>query len=657
MVNLKSLLFIILLFLVTNSFAEKRVADSLFNEYNKCKVDSSKVDLALAYANSIIGTDPKKAIYYSKNALTIAHNIHDIQRERMSHEVIGRGLQYIGDISNAMNHYHEALIIANKLKDKNGLADIYINIGFLYAEIGNLKLGIEYYKIAIENFLISNDYKGLCRCYINIAYALYNSNSIDEALTYLQKAKEISEKHDGYRMMSINTNFAEAYFNKKEYNIANEYACKSIETAKLRDNYHILAKDYLILAKIHLAKKELNLAEIQARKGLELAKQTAITKVLMDSYTILYQTLEDEDKFKEAAIYKSLLLNIKDSIQSSVNINLLQAFEYAKNDQEIAIMKAESVREYAELKHQKLLISIFAFALFLVICITGYVFYSSNKLRKTTAELKKAYQLIQDNNQEILLQNQELKNYNQQIVEQSKRIEELNNLKDRLFAIISHDLRSPFNSLKSVLKLLMTRNLSQERVQTIVPMLQKNMSTVSELLDNLLHWSKSQLKGEAIETSNFDMNLVVIKDFDLLETQASVKDIRLINEIPEGTMVFADLNMTEIVIRNLVSNAIKFCRENGTIMISGKKHHDFVEISVTDEGVGISPENLDKIFQDKGRFTTLGTKNESGTGLGLLLCKEFIEKQNGKIGVESIVNKGSRFWFTLPTENVLSILQ
>ncbi len=657
MLNSKSVLFIILLFLATHSFAEKRMADSLLHEYDNCKVDSSKVDLALAYANSIIGTDPKKAIYFSKTALTIAHNINDIQRESKSHEVIGRGLQYIGDVSEAMNNYHQALVIANKLNDKYLLADINLNIGFLYAEMGNLKLGIEYYKIAIDYLKTSNDYKGLCRCYINIAYALYNSNSIDEALIYLQKAKEISEKHEGYRMMSINTNFAEAYFNKKEYNLAFEYANKSIETAKLRDNYHILAKDYLILARIHLTKNELNLAEIQARKGLALAKQTAITKVLMDSYSLLYKILEDENKYKEAAIYKSLLLNIKDSIQSSININLLQAFEFAKNDESIAIMRAESVRENAELKQQKLLITIFAFTLFLVVCVTGYVFYSGNKLRKTTAELRKAYLLITENNQEILLQNQELKNYNEQIVDQSKRIEELNHLKDRLFAIISHDLRSPFNSLKSVLKLLMTRNLSQDRIQTIVPMLQKNMSTVSELLDNLLQWSKSQLNGEAIESSNFDMNLVVVKDFELLETQASVKQIKLINEIPVDTIVFADLNMTEIIIRNLVSNAIKFCRENGTIIISGKKLTDCVEISVTDEGVGISSENIDKIFQDKGRFTTLGTKNETGTGLGLLLCKEFIEKQNGRIGVESKQNEGSKFWFTLPSENIVSILQ
>lgn len=650
--KLKFIIGIFLSLIASQSFADKRTADSLLLEFNKCRVDSTKVDLALAYANSVIGTDPDKAICFSKTALKIAYNINDIERERRAHEVIGRGLQYIGDISNAMNSYHEALKIVNARNDNEGLASINLNIGFLYSEMGNLKLAIEYYKFAINYFSTTKSFEGLCRCYINIASALYNSDKIEESLVYLQKAKEISQKHNDYRIMSINTNFGEVYLIKKEYQLAEDYANKSIENAKRLDNYHILSKDYLILAKVYLAKNKLTIAEIQARKALELANQTAIKKVLMDSYTILYQILENEDKYKEAAIYKSLLLNAKDSIQSFINNNLLEAFEFEKKDEEIALMKAEGIQRDSELKQQKLLITIFALTLFLLLCIIGSIMYSRNRLKKATSELEKAYQVISNNNQEITQQNQDLKNYNEQIVEQSKRIEELNKLKDRLFAIVSHDLRSPFNSLKSVLKLLMTRNLSQEKIQTIVPILQKNMTTVSELLDNLLHWSKSQLNGEAIEFSNFDMNQLVVKDLLLFETQASVKQINLKNEIPVGTTIFADFNMTEIILRNLVSNAIKFCKENGTIVISGIKRENAIEFSVTDEGVGISPDNIEKIFQEKGRFTTLGTQNESGTGLGLLLCKDFIEKQNGKIGVESVQNKGSKFWFTLPSEKV-----
>ena len=651
MMNIKIVLAIILSLSITNSFADRRTSDSLLVEFNKCRVDSAKGDLALAYANSVIGTDPDKAICFSKIALKIAYSNNDIQREWQAHEVIGRGLQYIGDISNAMNNYHEALKIVNSRNDKAGLADINLNIGFLYAEMGNFKLAIEYYRSAIDYFSIANGFEGLCRCYINIASALYNSDKIEEAFIYLQKANEISRMHHDYRMMSINTNFAEAYLIKKQYQLADDYANKAIETAKRLDNFHILSKDYIILAKICLARNELNIAEIHANKALELAKQTAIKKVLIDSYTILCQILEKEDKYKEAAIYNSLLLNTKDSIQSSINNNLLEAFEFEKRDEEIALMKAEGIQKNSELKQQKLLIAIISLTLILLLCIICFVLYSRNKLQKTTAELKNAYQVISNNHQEIVLQNQELKNYNEQIVVQSKRIEELNQLKDRLFAIISHDLRSPFNSLKSVLKLLLTSDLSQERIQTIVPMLHKNMTTVSELLDNLLSWSKSQLNGEAIKLSNFDINQIVLKDFELFETQAAVKKIKLKNEIPIDTIVFADLNMTEIVLRNLVSNAIKFCKENGTIVISGIKQGIDTEFSVSDEGVGISPENIEKIFQDKGRFTTLGTKNESGTGLGLLLCKDFIEKQNGKIGVESIQNTGSRFWFTLPSGN------
>ena len=166
-----------------------------------------------------------------------------------------------------------------------------------------------------------------------------------------------------------------------------------------------------------------------------------------------------------------------------------------------------------------------------------------------------------------------------------------------------------------------------------------------------MEWSNNQLKGEIIENSYFDMHDLVHKQIELFEMQAFEKQIVLKNEIPIGTLLFADKNMIDIIMRNFVSNAIKFCNESGNVIISSKRQEDSVEISVQDEGVGIPVENLEKIFQEKGRFTTLGTNKEQGTGIGLMLCKTFVGKQNGRIGVESKENEGSRFWFTIPISN------
>jgi len=627
-------------------------ADTLLSEYNKCTVDSIKIDLLIKYTNSIIGAEPRKSIYYSTIGLKLAKERNDLNKTLVLYETLGRGYQYLGDISKAIYNFSEADKIAKKSNDKEALAYLNLYVGFLYAYMDNNNLAIEYYKNAIEYFVTSTNYQGLCRCYINISDALYNSNKIDEALFYLQKAKLISEQHNGYRSIFINTNFAETYFRKKDFKLAMEYAIKGMVESKKQNNLYILSSDYLLLSKIYFTQKQLKLSERYAKMGLSIARQTSMKKVLIDSYSILYKVLDKEEKYKESAGYKTLFLETKDSIQSSINNNLLEAFEYKKRDEEIVAMKAEGMQKNAELKQQKLVSEIIALTLSLVLCITGYVFYSRNKLRKTTLELKKAYQEISTNQKEIVVQNQELMVYNEQIIAQSKRIEELNNVKDRLFAIISHDLRRPFNNLSSTLRLLVAGSLSVQRIQTIIPLLIKSMASVSELLDNLLQWSNSQLKGETVDYSVFSMNDLVNKQIELFETQALEKKIVLKNEINEDITVFADWNLIDIVMRNLISNAIKFCNASGVVIISGKEQEDRVEISVKDEGIGISPENIDKIFQEKGKFTTLGTNKEQGTGIGLMLCKDFIEKQNGSIGVESKVNEGTRFWFTLPSTNL-----
>ena len=198
------------------------------------------------------------------------------------------------------------------------------------------------------------------------------------------------------------------------------------------------------------------------------------------------------------------------------------------------------------------------------------------------------------------------------------------------------------------MNLLAAGTITIEKFKTIVPNLLNSVSTTSELVDNLLHWSKSQLTGATIYSSNFDINELAQTQLSLFERQTLDKKLELTNEIPSKTFVYADKNMIDLVLRNLVGNSIKFCNANGKITITHKQFEDYIEVSVADNGIGIAPENIDKVFQSKERYTTIGTNKEMGTGLGLLLCKDFVEKNNGTIGVESKVNKGSRFWFTLP---------
>jgi PAS domain S-box-containing protein len=229
------------------------------------------------------------------------------------------------------------------------------------------------------------------------------------------------------------------------------------------------------------------------------------------------------------------------------------------------------------------------------------------------------------------------------------KLHELNRLKDRLFSIISHDLRSPLLSLMDILSMASDGMVSDEEFKSFLPTLSKNIGYTSGLVDNLLQWSKSQLEGTAINATHFDIKDNVTYVLNSFGQISADKGVILHNNINLATVVYADMDMIQAVLRNLVSNAIKFCRKGDKISINAEIRRGIATIWIADTGIGIAAENIDKLF-GTNNFTTRGTTNEQGTGLGLLLCKDFIEKNGGKIWVESKPDQGSRFYFTLPID-------
>jgi PAS domain S-box-containing protein len=229
------------------------------------------------------------------------------------------------------------------------------------------------------------------------------------------------------------------------------------------------------------------------------------------------------------------------------------------------------------------------------------------------------------------------------------KLQELNRLKDRLFSIISHDLRTPLLSLMDILSMADDGMVTDEEFKSYLPTLSKNIGYTSSLVENLLQWSKSQLEGTIINATHFDIKDNIAYIVNSFGQSATDKGVHLKSNIQLSTVVYADMDMIQAVLRNLVSNAIKFCKAGDKIVINAELKCDIATICIADTGVGISAENIVKLF-GTNNFTTRGTTNEQGTGLGLLLCKDFIEKNNGKIWAESKQGQGSSFYFTLPVD-------
>ena len=231
--------------------------------------------------------------------------------------------------------------------------------------------------------------------------------------------------------------------------------------------------------------------------------------------------------------------------------------------------------------------------------------------------------------------------------EKTQQLTQLDTLKNRLFSIISHDLRTPIYSLRNLFGNVQQYDLPGDEIKLLVPDIINDLNYTTSLMENLLQWAKSQMQGDSINPQLIDIAIMVNEVQQLLRLQAENKQVYVNSKIDPSIYIYADKEMINLVLRNLISNAIKFTPNLGKVYVGASVKNDIVEIFVKDTGTGISNENIKHLFSNN-YFTTNGTANESGTGLGLMLCKEFLAKNGGEIFVESEVGKGSKFTFTLP---------
>lgn len=237
------------------------------------------------------------------------------------------------------------------------------------------------------------------------------------------------------------------------------------------------------------------------------------------------------------------------------------------------------------------------------------------------------------------------------INEQNLKLTKLNATKDKFFSIIAHDLKNPISSFRDSTAFLSDNynDISEEEKVELIQLTRQSAEVVFSLLNDLLDWSRSQrgvIQYNQVETDLFMLAENVIS---ILKPIAQKKDISLINQIPPNTFANIDVYMILTVMRNLLSNAIKFTHNNGKCVFEAKQHTDqnFIQVILSDTGIGIAPEKIENLFKIDKSFTTPGTNNELGTGLGLILCKEFVERNGGTIWVESTLEIGSKFIFTV----------
>ncbi len=275
------------------------------------------------------------------------------------------------------------------------------------------------------------------------------------------------------------------------------------------------------------------------------------------------------------------------------------------------------------------------------------------KPRFLTDEQKHALKIISKQvtkQLDLKLSYQNIKNYNELLEEKQTELKEANATKDKIFSIVAHDLRAPLRNIKDILDMYNSGELDMEEFSNFIKLISDKVNTTTEMLENLLSWAKSQLKNSRPSISSFSINGLITKELNKYKKTAEEKGIQLKTVFNNNIEINADAEMVTIVFRNLLSNAIKFSRKGDSISVEIEEKNDQVIINVQDTGKGISEENLAKLFNEAEYISTFGTNNEKGIGIGLHLCKTFLQKNKGSIWVNSTENVGSTFSFAIPID-------
>lgn len=283
-------------------------------------------------------------------------------------------------------------------------------------------------------------------------------------------------------------------------------------------------------------------------------------------------------------------------------------------------------------------------AMLLILC--GLLLIRNENARYQEQTRDKNWQLRRSN-LKILRQKADISGKAALLEEQTQQLTELNSLKNKLFSVIAHDLKAPLYALRNLFRNVELYDLPGDEIKRLVPEVINELTYTTGLMENLLQWAKSQMQAEAARPQLLDIAGIAREVLQLLRLQADAKKIYIDSRIEHPIFVYADKDMVNLVLRNLLSNAIKFTPMEGSIFLNARELRSSIEISVQDTGMGISQEGLQRLM-NQHYYSTRGTGGEVGTGLGLMLCKEFLSRNGGEMNIRSEPGKGSIFSFTLP---------
>ncbi len=579
---------------------------------------------------------PYQARATAEHALLLAENIK-------YNEGTGSAFLNLGHVYWSQSYYPISLFYFNSALNylpKNKpllLAHCYSSIGRAYTDLQN-------YTLALKNLAVASDFAGtnqkmLAEVYSERSLVYLKLKRYDKGIANAKLAMQLSRViNDQPALCILYSRLANAYRVKGQYKQAIAYSDTALHMSYLVNNRRLRAISFIERAIIYNSLSQYNDAIHLAQKGAALSDSIGVMDGISSAYKTLTYSFEQKHDMAQSLAYQKKYTQALDSLNATnkrKTTELIQSY-FELNSRLNAIAAVEQkAKQYSEKIHlQKAIIITLLVSLLVVILALSVTFYLYKQKRVLTNRMRKQHK--------ALLIQKEL------IEEQSVNLAGINSLKDKLLAVIGHDLRTPLANLHSILRLYSTGVLTDAEVQELMQEIEPVVQGAELTLSNLLEWAGSQIRGINHEPSAVDIYLTGAEIGRIFSYLFQQKNIRFENKALPGMCVQADERHIKVVISNLVSNAIKFTGDNGTVTLLSTVDEGRLVTSIKDTGNGIPAEKLHGLFGLNTKYTATGTSGEKGTGIGLFLCKELIEFNGGRLWVNSKVNEGSIFSFSLP---------
>ena len=599
--------------------------------------DSTGIGTALNNAGYIFWRETQydSAIVYFEKSLAVREKLPNKEHLASTTNNLGTIYYQWAIYDKALEYYYRSLKLNKEIANDKGTAINLVNIGLVYKEISNFDKSVEYFKEGLPFAITSNDSETISYVYNSLG-STYLQNQQDSSIYFFNKSLDLYTNigSSGGKIIALK-GIAQNHMLSNNLKKAKEYFNQILKIAEKENIPLRIAEANMFLGEISLNESNYEQAKIYFEKCIELSLVLNLNSYLRDSYKSLsrvYEELENTDLALDfLRKYDQLNFEINNEDTKRRIDDLKSKFEFERYQRILQTQKYENEKQRIYLLS----------ALILLVMVT----FSAVILFRMYSKRNKTNNLLQRKNELIEGQSYQLETNNKELVE-------LNEAKDKLFSIIAHDLKNPFSTLLNYSYFLKEEyhDLSEnERIEFVSYMYDTTTKTY-ELLENLLNLSASRTGRISFNPMNINLSEVIEKIVSLFSLQIKNKFITLNDNISKEHIIFADLYMIEIIFRNLINNAIKYTSNNGVINLSSEKNGDKILISIEDSGVGMDSQTVKNIFNINVTKSQAGTKGEKGTGLGLGLCKEFAEKNNGAISVKSEVNKGSIFTVTLPNQ-------